>query len=369
MFLFQILIMTDCSQVPERVVDQVRNDDKENNPILFKNEILDKVKEPHGHQGRRRYLSLVDTNTRMRGYTSVHEFGGVTNKKEMMCVSRSRWGSLVDSLKKYRKNSECLHIQENIGEESDLGSIDGNLTSKGLNWNDLIDDMNSKDSPRRRPRYMTAVESLRKVSIEESLRSHEEITEVFSETDDIFETPDVFQKLHVEAGNRQKIPDDVVNIDDDDDSNLLEYRSDIIQYLKKLEISFTVSYDFLEYGPVSQSMRSTLVDWLIQVQHHLNLCQETLYLTVSLLDLVLERRDVDPDKLQLVGITAMLLASKLEEYYPADIKKLLHLTENSYNLRDVLEMELVMIDVLDFQVLSSLIILVITSVLSLALRT
>ena len=86
--------------------------------------------------------------------------------------------------------------------------------------------------------------------------------------------------------------------------------------------------------------------------------------------MVLERRDVDPDKLQLVGITAMLVASKLEEYYPADIKKLLHLTENSFNLRDVLEMELVMIDVLDFQVfISQIISVVVIFNLYLALHT
>ena len=77
-------------------------------------------------------------------------------------------------------------------------------------------------------------------------------------------------------------------------------------------------------------MRSILVDWMIQVQHHLLLSQETLYLAVGILDSVLHRRDVDPDNLQLVGITSMLIASKLEEYYAAEIKKLLHLTENSY---------------------------------------
>ena len=59
---------------------------------------------------------------------------------------------------------------------------------------------------------------------------------------------------------------------------------------------------------------------------------------------------MDPDKLQLVGITSMLVASKLEEYYPADIKKLLHLTEDSYSSREVLEMELVLVEVLEFQV-------------------
>ena len=129
-----------------------------------------------------------------------------------------------------------------------------------------------------------------------------------------------------------------------------DYGSDIVHYLRQLETSFTLEPDFLDSSSVTSTMRSTLVDWLIQVQHHLKLCQETLYLGVSMLDLVLDKRDVDADKLQLVGITSMLVASKLEEYYPADIKKLLHLTEDSYSSREVLEMELVLVEVLDFQV-------------------
>ena len=93
-----------------------------------------------------------------------------------------------------------------------------------------------------------------------------------------------------------------------------------------------------------------MVDWLVQVQHHLKLCQETLYLGVGILDTVLYRRDVDPDKLQLVGVTSLLVASKLEEYYPVDIKKLLHLTENSYTREEVTQMERILLGVLEFQV-------------------
>ena len=37
-----------------------------------------------------------------------------------------------------------------------------------------------------------------------------------------------------------------------------------------------------------------------QVQHYLKLSQETLYLGISLLDTILDKRDVEPDKLQLV---------------------------------------------------------------------
>ena len=46
----------------------------------------------------------------------------------------------------------------------------------------------------------------------------------------------------------------------------------------------------------------------------------------------------------------MYVASKCEEYYPAELKKLVHLTENSYRERDVFDMELVLLGVVHFQV-------------------
>ena len=53
-----------------------------------------------------------------------------------------------------------------------------------------------------------------------------------------------------------------------------------------------------------------------------------------------------------VGIASLYVASKCEEYYPADLKKLVHLTENSYEVQDVFDMELVLLGVIHFQVYS-----------------
>jgi len=145
-----------------------------------------------------------------------------------------------------------------------------------------------------------------------------------------------------------EIPDGVVNIEVED--GLYEYSKEVVVYLMELETVNPIPVDFLDEGSITGTMRSILVDWLIQVQHHLKLCQETLYLAVGILDMVLHRRDVDTDKLQLVGITALLVASKLEEYYPADMKKLLHLTENSYSRLQITHMERTILGVLEFQV-------------------
>lgn len=57
-------------------------------------------------------------------------------------------------------------------------------------------------------------------------------------------------------------------------------------------------------------MRAILIDWLVEVHLKFKLMPETLYLTVNLIDRYLAKKQVTRKNLQLVGVTAMLIASK-----------------------------------------------------------
>jgi len=70
---------------------------------------------------------------------------------------------------------------------------------------------------------------------------------------------------------------------------------------------------------VNEKMRAILIDWLVEVHLKFKLVPETLYLTVSLIDKYLEKVVVNREKLQLVGVTAMLIASKYEEIYAPEV--------------------------------------------------
>ena len=63
---------------------------------------------------------------------------------------------------------------------------------------------------------------------------------------------------------------------------------------------------------INASMRTILVDWLIEVQENFELFHETLYLAVQLTDRYLSRKQVKREYLQLVGATSMLIAAKFE---------------------------------------------------------
>lgn len=87
---------------------------------------------------------------------------------------------------------------------------------------------------------------------------------------------------------------------------------------------------------INEKMRSVLVDWLIEVHLKFKLLPETLYLTINLIDRYLSRVKVTRKRLQLVGVTSMLIASKYEEIYPPEIKDFVFVTDQAYNREDLL---------------------------------
>jgi len=253
--------------------------------------------------GARRHLSVVDSNAT---YT----------------------GKSTGSNSSLDKN-EVFHTESSIANRDDQSSRKDNVVGKTYNA-----------QKHRKLQEEKVLDSLpTKVSVATS------ITNIASSLESKYHPPQILFQFD---DQQDLVPDGVVNIEVED--GLYEYSREVVVYLKELEVVNPIPVDFLEDGSISGTMRSILVDWLIQVQHHLKLCQETLYLAVGILDMVLHRRDVDTDKLQLVGITALLVASKLEEYYPADMKKLLHLTENSYSRLQITHMERTILGVLEFQV-------------------
>ena len=98
--------------------------------------------------------------------------------------------------------------------------------------------------------------------------------------------------------------------------------------------------NYMDYQKdIHPSMREILNDWLIEVHLKFNLLPETLYLTINLIDRFLSLHSVNRNKLQLVGVTAMLIASKYEEIYPPIVSDFVYITDNAYTKEEILAME------------------------------
>jgi len=171
-------------------------------------------------------------------------------------------------------------------------------------------------------------------------------------TDDIEEDP--VMEITSDEGIVRQLPEGVIDIDALEDQNnpqlCVEYASSIYAYLREVEEGLSIRKEFLSGGYVNGKMRAVLVDWLIEVHSQFKLLQETLYMTVYIIDKFLqtEGHTIRRNKLQLVGVTAMFIASKVEEMYAPEINDFVYITDNAYTSVEIRQMELRMLNTLGF---------------------
>merc|ERR1719186_1520473 len=148
--------------------------------------------------------------------------------------------------------------------------------------------------------------------------------------------------------------DSVEDIDVDDAGNpqlVVEYVNDIYNYLRHLQTVQCVKADYLAgQTEIQPKMRAVLIDWLVGVQLQFHLLQETLYTTVAILDrfLQVEVGAFSRNKLQLVGVAAMLVAAKYEEIYSPEVQDFVYITDEAYSEKDILRMEIRILATLNF---------------------
>ncbi|XP_019625403.1 PREDICTED: G2/mitotic-specific cyclin-B-like isoform X2 [Branchiostoma belcheri] len=155
----------------------------------------------------------------------------------------------------------------------------------------------------------------------------------------------------------------VEDIDSEDKENpqlCTEFVNDIYEYLRHVERKYKVNPNYLDGQVINARMRGILIDWLIQVHLRFHLLQETLFLTVDIIDRFLQSvsqskgqddkkvQSVSRSKLQLVGVTAMLIASKYEEMYAPEVADFVYITDNAYTKSQIRSMEILILKNLNF---------------------
>lgn len=157
---------------------------------------------------------------------------------------------------------------------------------------------------------------------------------------------------HMEIEMEDTFDDSILDIDSVDTKNSLavvDYVEDIYAYYRKMEGCGCVSPYYMEQqSDINERMRGILIDWLVEVQHKYELREETLFLTVNLIDRFLAQQTVSRKNLQLVGLSAMFLACKYEDVSIPAVGDLIYISNKSYTRKEVLEMEMLMVNKLQF---------------------
>ncbi|KAF5728174.1 putative cyclin-B3-1 [Tripterygium wilfordii] len=139
----------------------------------------------------------------------------------------------------------------------------------------------------------------------------------------------------------------------DDSCNQLEvvqYIDEIYQYYWVTEAHNSSLENYMSIQTdITPPMRGILVNWLVEVHLKFDLMAETLYLMVTILDQYLSQVKIRKSELQLVGLAALLLASKYEDFWHPRIKDLLSISVEAYTRDQMLGMEKLILKHLKFR--------------------
>lgn len=122
-----------------------------------------------------------------------------------------------------------------------------------------------------------------------------------------------------------------------------KYADAVFEYFSGIDRPFAYIND-----GVSWKMRSLLVDWIIDIHEKLGLCHDTLFFAINLIDRFLGVRSIPGSKLQLVGISALMIACKYEEVVCPTLQTFVLLTEKSLTDEDVRKAEKYMLHTLNY---------------------
>ncbi|KAI0747008.1 cyclin-like protein [Daedaleopsis nitida] len=155
-------------------------------------------------------------------------------------------------------------------------------------------------------------------------------------------------KRDVEAEPQEQW-DDLDAEDADDPLMVSEYVVEIFEYLKQVEQTTMPNPNYMaNQKDLAWKMRGILTDWLVQVHMRFRLLPETLFLCVNIIDRFLSTRVVSLAKLQLVGITCMFIAAKVEEIVAPSASNFLYCADSSYTESEILQAERYVLKTIDW---------------------
>ena len=167
------------------------------------------------------------------------------------------------------------------------------------------------------------------------------------------------EKINVENNDNEDEDEDKIKYFDTSKINNVqipkEYLNTIYYNLLKEEeneIKPMPDYTYMSrQNEINEKMRSILVDWIIEVHFKFGFTDETLFMTVSIIDRYLSVAQISRTNFQLLGITALMIACKHEEIDLPKINDFIYITDNAYVKEEVIKMEEMVLSKLNFSFL------------------
>ncbi|TFK31618.1 cyclin-like protein [Crucibulum laeve] len=133
-----------------------------------------------------------------------------------------------------------------------------------------------------------------------------------------------------------------------------EYAEEIYEYMAQLSEEFKPDPHYiLHQKSLRWGDRRELIDWMIDIDWRINTNKqpETIWLAVNLVDRFLSVNwNISEDKLDLIGLSALLVASKFQELIPPSVSLLAHMADWEFSSSQIKHAERKLLDKLDFRI-------------------
>ena len=237
-----------------------------------------------------------------------------------------------------------LNLCKNISVDIDINKI------KNINNNNLIKsndiNINTAQSDKKNKIQIFKIDKVQKSPAKQDKEENINMIRIYEHKEIVKEKekekPNEYLYLNFNFNNNQE------NI-----AFVGEYLEEIYMNLlleeKQATIKPKLGYMNTQYE-INEIMRAILIDWIIDIHLKFKLRQETLFMTIWLIDTYLSYAIVPREKFQLLGITCLLISCKSHEIYYPQQNKIIEMTDNAYTKQEMLTMENEILKKLNFYI-------------------
>ena len=242
------------------------------------------------------------------------------------------------SIKEVRKNEHKIRV---IQAEKREKEKDNNDNKENKNTGNIVEKKETKTKKEIKPKQ-------EKKEIKENIENKENVpNKVNTENKENKENIKVkenkeLKKEYLDEDDKRRVK--YFNISNINNIQIPKEYINIIYYnlLKEEEKGINPMADYTYMSrqkEINDKMRSILVDWIIDVHFKFGFTDETLFMTISIIDRYLSICQITRTNFQLLGITALMIACKHEEIDLPKIDDFIYITDNAYVKNEVIKME------------------------------
>ena len=314
-----------------------------------KNSYFNKEKHNHSNNLIKNKIDELDILYQIKNLKSFHPSKFIINKS--IKKSKEKFENTKNNENKEELNYIKNNSKEKANKEKDLKMNDKeNIIKENENKENNKEDKNDKKDENNDKNNKKETEKLNPESKEQKEVdniNNEVNKEVSNKKNDLTTNENTittkelviyFDTTHI---NNVQVPKEYLNV---------IYYNLLVE--ESHELTPKLNHEYMNsQKEINDQMRGILVDWIIDVHYKFGFTDETLFMTILIIDRYCSSEKMFRSNYQCLGITALMIACKHEEINVPKVEDFIYITDNAYTKEEVFKMENDVLSKLNFELL------------------